>query len=182
MGWEFDFLVALQGMRTPLMDTVMAFLSNLGNAGILWICISVVLLLIPKYRKAGLEMLVSIAITYVIGNLILKNLVARPRPCDNVAQYQSIIDSLVVARPHDWSFPSGHSMNGFTASVALLCNNRKMGIPAVILAALIAFSRLYNFMHFPTDVLAGIAIGTIVALLVHAWFHRTSKAKKESSL
>ncbi|MDD6157545.1 MAG: phosphatase PAP2 family protein [Lachnospiraceae bacterium] len=172
MAWEFDFLVALQGMRSPIMDGIMAFLSNLGNAGVFWILLSAVLLLIPRYRKVGLEMLLSIAVTFVIGNLILKNLVARPRPCDNVAQYQAIIDSLVVARPSDWSFPSGHSMNGFTAAVALLCNDRKLGIPAIVLAALIAFSRLYNFMHFPTDVIAGIVLGTVVALLVDLLFRK----------
>ncbi len=59
-------------------------------------------------------------------------------------------------------------MNGFAASIALLCNDKKLGIPAVILASLIAFSRLYHFVHFPTDVMVGILIGTTVAILVHA--------------
>ena len=112
-------------------------------------------------------MMLSVVITFIIGNLILKNLVMRARPC----QIDTAV-ALLVHMPSDYSFPSGHSMNGFTASVALLCNNKKLGIPAVVLAALIAFSRLYNFVHFPTDVLAGMAIGTIVAVFVYIFFRK----------
>ena len=75
----------------------------------------------------------------------------------------------------DYSFPSGHSMNGFAASIALLCNDKKLGIPAVILASLIGFSRLYHFVHFPTDVMVGILIGTTVAILVHVGYLRWSR-------
>jgi len=71
-------------------------------------------------------------------------------------------------------------MNGFTAAVTLFCNDKRLGIPAMILAALIAFSRLYNFVHFPTDVFAGIAIGTIVALLVDFVFRKYEKKKQNS--
>ncbi len=165
--WEFSLLYALQGIHNPVLDVIMAFVSNLGNAGLFWIILSVIFMIPKKTRKTGIEMMVSIAITFIIGNLILKNLAARMRPCQidtNVA--------LLVKIPSDYSFPSGHSMNGFTASVALLCNDKRFGIPAVIFAAVIAFSRLYNFVHFPTDVLFGIALGTAVALLVDLVFRR----------
>ena len=123
-----------------------------------------------KYRKIGIQMVISMAITFIIGNLILKNLIARERPCWLDTQI-----ALLIKSPKDYSFPSGHSMNGFAASIALLCNDKKLGIPAVILASLIAFSRLYHFVHFPTDVMVGILIGTTVAILVHVGYLRWSR-------
>ncbi len=162
MSWEFDILYAIQNIHTPILDKIMVALSTLGNAGIFWIVLSVILLIPKKYRKCGFQMMLSMALCYIVGNLILKNLIARDRPCWIHPSVQ-----LLVKSPWDYSFPSGHSMNGFTASVAMLCNDRKIGIPAVILAAFIAFSRLYNFVHFPTDVIAGIVIGIVMALLVN---------------
>ena len=97
----------------------------------------------------------------LITNLILKNAVQRIRPCDLNAAVE-----LLIERPHDWSFPSGHTTSSFAAAAALLYANKKMGIPALILASLIAFSRLYLYVHFPTDILAGILIGVACALLV----------------
>ena len=159
MSWEFDILYAIQNIHTPILDKIMVALSTLGNAGIFWIVLSVILLIPKKYRKCGFQMMLSMALCYIVGNLILKNLIARDRPCWIHPSVQ-----LLVKSPWDYSFPSGHSMNGFTASVAMLCNDRKIGIPAVILAAFIAFSRLYNFVHFPTDVIAGIVIGIVMEI------------------
>lgn len=167
MGWEFDVLYAIQGIHNPVLDQIMAVLSTLGNAGIFWILLGLILLIPKKYRRCGLQMIVAMAITFVIGNLIIKNLVARDRPC-----WIDPSIPLLVTNPTDYSFPSGHSMNGFAAAVTLWCNDWRLGIPAVILATLIAFSRLYNFVHFPTDVLAGIVIGTVVALFTNWLFQR----------
>lgn len=172
MSWEFDILYAIQNIHTPILDKIMVALSTLGNAGIFWIVLSVILLIPKKYRKCGFQMMLSMALCYIVGNLILKNLIARDRPCWIDPSVQ-----LLVKSPWDYSFPSGHSMNGFTASVAMLCNDRKIGIPAVILAAFIAFSRLYNFVHFPTDVIAGIVIGIVMALLVNYFMKRKENKK-----
>ena len=152
MKWEFDILYALQKIHQPVLDHIMTGLSTIGNAGIFWIVLGMVLCIPKKYRKIGIQMVISMAITFIIGNLIL-----------------------LIKSPKDYSFPSGHSMNGFAASIALLCNDKKLGIPAVILASLIAFSRLYHFVHFPTDVMVGILIGTTVAILVHAGYLRGSR-------
>lgn len=165
--WEFVWLYAIQEMHTPVLDRIMAFLSDLGNAGILWIALGLLLLIPKKYRKTGIQILVSIVITFVIGNLILKNVVMRARPC----QIDTTI-AMLVHIPSDYSFPSGHSMNGFTAAVSLFCNDKRWGIPAIILAALIAFSRLYNFVHFPTDVIFGMILGSIVAIIVYYVFRK----------
>lgn len=173
MKWEFDILYALQKIHQPVLDAVMTGLSTIGNAGIFWIVLGLLFCIPKKYRKTGIQMVISMALTFVIGNLILKNLVARPRPCWLDPQI-----ALLVKSPGDYSFPSGHSMNGFAASVALLCNDKKLGIPAVILASLIAFSRLYHFVHFPTDVVVGIFIGTIVAILVHVCYQKQNRKIK----
>ncbi len=174
MNWEFDILYALQGIHGPVLDRVMVFLSALGNAGILWISLSLILCIPRTYRKTGLQMLVTIVISFILANLILKKLAARERPCWIDSQV-----ALLVAVPTDYSFPSGHTVNGFAASVALFCNDKRLGIPAVILASLIAFSRLYLFVHFPTDVLAGILIGGGCALVVHMGFQKLSAGRDE---
>lgn len=162
MDWEFDWLYALQEIHNPVMDKLMVFFSHLGDIGLLWIGLGIICCIPKRTRKCGIQVLLSIAVTFIIGNLILKNLVARERPC-----WLDPGVALLLESPSDYSFPSGHSMNGFTAAVSILCNNRKAGIVAVIVASVIAFSRLYNFLHFPTDVLFGILLGSVVAVLVY---------------
>lgn len=171
-NWEFDWLYALQEIHNPVLDAVMAFLSDIGNAGILWIALSVLFMIPKKTRTTGFQMMLSIIITFVIGNLILKNVIMRARPC----QIDETV-ALLVAIPSDYSFPSGHSMNGFTTAVALFCNDKKLGTPALIVAALIAFSRLYNFVHFPTDVFFGIILGSVVAIAVCMVWKKVTKSK-----
>lgn len=165
MGWEFDWLYALQGIHNPVLDKVMVVVSTLGNAGIFWILVGLLLLVPKRYRRGGAQMLAAMALAFVVGNLILKNVAARQRPC-----WIDPTVPLLVASPSDYSFPSGHSMNGFAGAVSLLCIDRRFGIPAIVLAAVIAFSRLYLFVHFPTDVLVGTAIGIAAALLTNYIF------------
>ena len=81
MKWEFDILYALQKIHQPVLDHIMTGLSTIGNAGIFWIVLGLALCIPKKYRKIGIQMVISMAITFIIGNLILKNLIARPRPC-----------------------------------------------------------------------------------------------------
>ena len=115
MKWEFDILYALQKIHQPVLDHIMTGLSTIGNAGIFWIVLGLALCIPKKYRKIGIQMVISMAITFIIGNLILKNLIARERPCWLDTQI-----ALLIKSPKDYSFPSGHSMNGFAASIALL--------------------------------------------------------------
>ena len=167
MSWEFSILYALQEIHNPILDKIMVYISALGDDGILWIAIGVICLFMKKHRKMGLQLLLSMLCTFIIGNLILKNVFARPRPCD--------IDTAVamlISRPHGHSFPSGHSINSMVAAVALFLNNKKIGIPAVIIATLIGFSRMYLFVHFPTDVLGGFIIAILVAIAVDYGFQK----------
>lgn len=167
MSLEFDILYALQEIHNPIFDKIMLFITSLGDDGILWLGIGVICLCFKKHRKMGMQLLLSMLCTFILGNLILKNVFARPRPCD--------IDTavtLLLSRPHGHSFPSGHSINSMVAAVALFLNNKKIGIPAVIIASLIGFSRLYLFVHFPTDVLGGFAIAILVAIAVDYGFRK----------
>lgn len=104
VGIEFRILDFFQGIRMPVGDAVMCFITKLGDAGIIWIVLAVILLLLPKTRKTGLVMMAALCIDLVVCNGILKNLFARIRPCDVNTQIQ-----LLIARPDDFSFPSGHT-------------------------------------------------------------------------
>lgn len=161
MNWEFQILYALQEIHHPILDKIMLFITSFGDGGYFWIAIGVICLFFQKYRKMGIQLLLSMLCTFIIGNLIIKNLVQRPRPCD-----VDTMVTLLLSRPHGHSFPSGHSINSMAAAGALFLNNKKIGIPAVILAVLIGFSRMYLFVHFPTDVLIGFAIAILVVIAV----------------
>ena len=149
----------------PLLDVLMPLITLLGDAGIFWIAVAVVLLFIPKYRRIGLSMGAALVIGLLLCNVTLKPLVQRIRPYDYQLQHFGKTISLLIPAQHDFSFPSGHTIASFEAATVLLIHNRKMGIPAIILAVLIAFSRLYLYVHYPTDVLASVVLGIGIAFL-----------------
>lgn len=158
MGWEEDFLLFLQeSVRNPMLNKVMQFITSLGDAGFVAILACIVLLCIKKYRRVGAAASLSLSLDFFAVNLILKNVVARIRPYD---VFEELI--LITRRPSDLSFPSGHAGACFAvASVLFFCLPRRFGIPALVTAGLISFSRLYVGAHYPTDVLGGMVIGCI---------------------
>ena len=152
-------------LQSSLMDTIMPIITLFGEGGIFWIALSILLIIIPKTRKIGLGMIFSLAIGLLVCNITLKPLVARIRPYDFVMEYYGVDVPLLVEGLHDFSFPSGHTIASFEAATVLLKNSKKMGIPAMILAVLIAFSRLYLYVHYPTDVIVAIVLGIGIAFL-----------------
>jgi len=152
-------------LQSGFMDKFMPFITIFGDAGIFWMVCSALLLVFPKTRKTGLGMAFAMMIGLVVCNITLKPLVARIRPYDLQLQEFGITIQLLGEKMHDFSFPSGHTIASFEAAVVLLKNSKKMGIPAMILAVLISFSRLYLYVHYPTDVLASIILGTLFALI-----------------
>lgn len=164
---ELQFLYMLQEWHTPVLDKIMVFITNLGNAGTFWICLGLVLAIVPKTRKCGICMLLAMALTFILGNLILKNVVARPRPFTIATEV-----GLKIPRPGEYSFPSGHTMNAFSGATSIFLFYKKPGVVALVLATAIAFSRMYLFVHYPTDILAGMILGIVDALLI---FRLTSK-------
>ena len=151
-------------LKSDLLDTVMPIITLFGDGGVFWIAIAVLLLCIPKTRKIGLGMGFALLMGLVVCNITLKPLVGRIRPYD-LQEQLGVTIPLLTDRMHDASFPSGHTIASFEASVVLLKNNKWMGIPAVILAVLIAFSRLYLYVHYPTDVIFSVFAGILFAFL-----------------
>lgn len=161
--WEFDVLYYLQGWHNPFLDAVMSFFSTIGDAGMAWIALAVLFVAWGKLgrRRMGIEMAAALIIMLVFGNGILKHIFMRARPC----QVDETIQ-LLIHIPHDTSFPSGHTYASFAAAGVILYRRWKEGIAAMVVAALVGFSRMYQFMHFPTDVGASIILGMLTALLV----------------
>ena len=146
-------------MRSGFLDFVMPIITSLGNGGVIWIAIALIFTATKKYRTAGIAVLAALILNLLIGNVILKPLIARVRPCDINTAVQ-----LLIKRPTDYSFPSGHTLSSFAAATVIFCRDKRLGIAAVILASLIAFSRLYLYVHYPTDILGGILIGIPIGI------------------
>ncbi len=172
---EMDFLLFLQSIHNSILDLFFSSVTHLGDGGIFWILICLILLCTKKYRKWGILFMISMLCCFLIGNIALKNLVARARPC-----WVNPDVPLLIGNPKDYSFPSGHSMISFTGALSVWYANKKWGIAAFILAAFIAFSRLYLFVHYPTDVLLGTLIGLLVAYAVHKAGEAYEKKKKST--
>ncbi len=169
---DFSVLYAIQdALRCGFLDFIMPKITWLGNSGLIWILAAVVLLCIRKRRRYGVLLLIGLALGLLIGNIILKNVVARPRPCwlDPTVQ-------LLIRVPQDYSFPSGHTMASVIGATVLTGADRRFAPVAIPLAVLISFSRLYLFVHFPSDVLAsvviGLAIGGLVLFAHRQWMRR----------
>lgn len=151
-------------LQCGFLDFIMPCITLLGDGGIFWIACAVILLFTKKYRKTGLGMGAALILGLIVCNMILKPWVARIRPYDLQEQLGNIIP-LLIERQHDFSFPSGHTIASFEAATVLMLHNKKLGIPALILACLIAFSRLYLYVHYPTDVITSVILGTAFGFL-----------------
>ncbi len=161
MAWEFYLLDWISThLHSDFLTAVFRVITSLGNAGVFWILLGIVLLCVPKTRRCGLSMILALLCCLVFGNLILKPLIHRIRPYDVNSAVQ-----LLIPRLSDFSFPSGHTYASFAGAVVILRYYKKWGIAALVLAILIAFSRLYFYVHFPTDVLAGMVLGIGFGLL-----------------
>lgn len=157
--WDFSVLDAIAAHRTPALDTFFSAVTHLGDAGIVWIVLAVILLCIRRTRCLGVCMALALVFDLLLCNMILKPLVGRLRP------FELREVALLIKAPHDASFPSGHAAVSFAAAGVLALRRSRLAIPALILACMIAFSRLYLYVHYPTDVLGGILVGLICAVL-----------------
>jgi undecaprenyl-diphosphatase len=177
---NFFELGLLQGLQEavgcPLLDKLTVAISLTGDKGISLITLALVLLCIPKTRKAGAMMGLAMIFGLLVGNLTLKPLIARERPYTELGIAPYLVEALSSK-----SFPSGHTLVCFEAATVLMLRYRKpWGIAALVVAFLVAFSRMYLYVHFPTDVIAGIILGTffgflgvwIINAVVTAWQKR----------
>ncbi len=154
-------------MQSPFFDKFWPFITLFGDAGIFWIAIAVICLVFPKSRKTGIGMLIALIMGVLVCNVTLKPLVGRIRPYD-FQEKLGVMIPLLTERMHDFSFPSGHTIACFEASVVIFKNHRKAGIAALILAVLVSFSRLYLYVHYPSDVIFSVFAGTLFAFIGNA--------------
>lgn len=176
---ELQILDWIQKFRSPGLDFLMVQITRLGDKGMIWLVLAVILLIIPKTRKSGAVLTVALTIDVLLCNGILKHLFARIRPCDVNQTVQ-----LLVPRPDDFSFPSGHTAASFCAVTALyLCREKILWKVSFVVAILIAFSRLYLYVHYPTDILGGILFGicagALGGLLCHIYEQKRVQRKGE---
>lgn len=171
--WDGKILLMIQQyLRQDWLTPAMRWLTHLADKGWLWIALAVFLLFFKKTRKAGVLGLCALAVGFLITNVALKNLVARPRPWLTVSGL-----TILIRKPTDYSFPSGHTCASFAAALSFykMLPNKNWGIAAIVLATLIAFSRLYLGVHYPTDVIGGFVIAFLIVEILSRVIYGKSK-------
>ena len=160
MEWEFDILYWFCDLHSQILDKVAMGFTLFAEKGIGWMVIMLLILLFAKNKKAGLTGWGALVLSFLLCNLLLKHIVQRDRPC-----WIDPSIPLLVETPDDFSFPSGHTSFTFAAATAIFQYYRGWGLLALLAAVMTGLSRLYLFVHFPTDVLAGAGVGVISGLL-----------------
>ena len=169
--WELGILDWIQAnLRCGVLDVLMPALSWTCNHGEIWIVLAAVLLAVKRCRRQGLAVGCALITDLVLCNLILKPLVGRVRPF--VVQPVE----LLISPPTDASFPSGHTAASFAAVFALKASGSPLWKPALAVAVAMAFSRLYLYVHWPSDVLFGALVGA-AAGFIGAWMARRMRRR-----
>lgn len=177
--YELDVNILLfiqEHLRFDFLTPILKFLTMLGDHGMLWIGIALLLVLVKRTRPIGATAGASLAINALLVNVFLKNIVARTRPYE-------VIDGLtrLVGEQSDFSFPSGHTSSAFSVAVVMfMLMPKKYGVPALIMATLIAYSRLYVGVHYPSDVIGGIIVGILAAVICVAIYKKIEKRNGEN--
>lgn len=171
---EIQILHWFETLHNPITNPIFYVITTLGNAGWIWIVLAVLMLTVlpKKYKKAGLTMAIALILSLIFCNGIMKHLWARPRAFWVVGQNFVVGNEFenlygIFNSIHDYSFPSGHSSASFAAAVSIFMWRKKEGSAALVLAALIAFSRLYFTVHYPTDVLVGTITGALYGVAAY---------------
>ena len=177
-NFDFSILYFIQeNWRTDWLDLICAFLSWAFELGIPWLVLGAVLFCFKKTRAAGAILVCAVVLTFFFNELAVKNAINRERPCTIDPTIE-----LIVKKPTSYSFPSGHTASCFAAAGTLLFTYKRLGIPLIIFSAFMGFSRMYLFVHFPTDVLAGAALGLLMAWVTVLIFRELKYDEKLSNL
>jgi undecaprenyl-diphosphatase len=199
---EFNMIHTFDAYFYSLMQTIQTHLavdrilnpicigaSWLGDNGLLWVVIALVLLCFKRTRKVGIVVAAALCFDIIIVNGLLKHIVDRTRPYFSGEfewlTQQFVSDRGLISFPSDSSFPSGHTASAFASAVGIFACNKKWGIPAIIAAIIIGFSRMYLYVHYPSDVFAGVIVGIICGILAYytvklilRWMEKSGKFPK----
>ena len=173
---NFDYIILnaiQQSLRCEFLDSFTLFLSYVTTSGIIWVVAGIVMLFSRKHRASGIIMLVSLTVVFLTGDVLLKHLVNRPRPFTVNTDI-----ALLIEPPSGSSFPSTHSAFAAASTTVLLARNKLLGFIVTVITVCIAFSRLYLYVHYPTDVLAGLMLGTICASMILVLEKQTGLERK----
>ncbi|MBQ9868211.1 MAG: phosphatase PAP2 family protein [Ruminococcus sp.] len=178
MKWEADVLLWIQdNLRNAVLDPICWFFGFIGAHGEFAIVVALLLLIIPKTRRTGCVCACSLGSSYILGNLIIKKIVERPRPYEAVEGLTSLVGNVSGS-----SFPSGHATATFGCLFAVfLLMPKKFGIPALCASVFMAYSRLHVGVHYPTDVIAGSLIGIFFACLYSFIYKKKFAPKQENA-
>lgn len=162
---ELRILLWIQEYLTnPILDNFFVFVTTLGNGGLLWIAIGLFFFAQKKHRPLGILIILSLIGSLLVTNGLLKNWIARPRP------YTVWPIELLIDKHPEFSFPSGHTSASFAVAWMIFMNKRRLGVYMLVIATLMGLSRLYLFMHYPTDVIGGAVVGILIAETVY-WIY-----------
>ena len=168
-----DFIQTI--FKSPLMDRIMVLFTTLGNEGIIYYILLALLLLNKKTRKLGVILGISMLLNHILSNMTLKPLFARTRPFDvNTAV------EIIIKKPSSYSFPSGHTAQAFTTAFAFLFAKSKLTKPMLVFACIMAFTRLYLYVHYPTDILGGIVCGLMSSYIGYTIVNYLYQSKKRA--
>lgn len=154
-------------MRSSVMDSLMSAITALGDYGIIWIIVSAFFLFNKRRRKYGYLLLLSLLFSYILVEFVLKDAFGRLRP---FIVNEEI--NLLIQAPGGFSFPSGHTCTAFAAAFVIAKAEKRLTIAGYLLAFAIAFSRIYLYVHHPSDILAGAILGTAISWLLCLIFRR----------
>lgn len=148
-------------LQNKYLNILMRIITSMGNLGLIWIVIAVMILLNNKHKLSGYMVILTLIISTIIGEGIIKNIVKRVRPCNRCNNIK-----LLISRPISYSFPSGHALSSFAVAGVLSMYHAKYRFIFMGLAFLIALSRIYLYVHYPTDIIAGIILGTLCSKFI----------------
>lgn len=148
-------------MTCRFMNKFMPFMTMLGDLGTVWLVTAIFLLFMKRFRFYGVSVIATVCFCAFLCDVVIKPIVRRLRPFVTNTELR-----LLIRTPGGYSFPSGHTSSSVGAAYVLFQMNRWVGIAGFLVAALIALSRMYLHVHYPTDVMAGALIGLVCAVVI----------------